>query len=74
MSEPYEKLAAAIILKAVKDYRDALKKHRKRPKYQPAIEMIAEVERFFRSEWYRELTSVDGDMLIRKLKSEVERE
>lgn len=74
MSEPFENLASAIILQAVKDYRDALKKHRKRRKYQPAIEMITEVERFFHSEWYRELTSVDGEMLIRKLKSEVERE
>jgi len=73
LSEPFENLASAIILQAVKDYRGALKKHGKRPQYQPAIETIAEVERFFRSEWYRELTSVDGEMLIRKLKSEVER-
>lgn len=73
MSEPFMNLANAIILQAVKDYRVALRKHQKRPKYQPSIETINEVERFFRSEWYRELTSVDGEMLIRKLKSEVEK-
>jgi hypothetical protein len=33
--------------------------------------MKNEVERFFRSDWYRELTSVDGNILIKKLKSEV---
>ena len=73
MKDPYENLAIAIILLAVKDYRRALRKHKKRPKYKPAIETILEVERFFRSEWYQELTSVDGEMLIQKLKSEVEK-
>lgn len=34
--------------------------------------MKAEVERFFRSAWYRELTSVDGEFLILKLQAEVE--
>lgn len=71
MTEPYEKLANAIILQAVKDYRDALKKLKKRPRYEPAKDMIDEVERFFHSDWYRELTSVDGNFLIKNLRSEV---
>lgn len=71
MTESHERLANAIILKAVKDYRDALKKLKKRPYYEPAKDMIAEVERFFHSDWYRELTSVDGNFLIEKLRSEV---
>ena len=71
MTEPYQDLANAIILMAVKDYRDALKKLMKRPFYGPAQDMKNEVERFFRSDWYRELTSVDGNILIKKLKSEV---
>ena len=71
MTGPYEQLANAIILQAVKDYRDALKKMKKRPHYDPAKDMIAEVERFFHTDWYRELTSVDGNILIKKLKSEV---
>ena len=29
--------------------------------------VTCEVERFFRSDWYRELTSVDGEILIKKL-------
>ena len=71
MTEAYQDLANAIILMAVKDYRDALKKLMKRPRYGPAQDLKNEVERFFRSDWYRELTSVDGNILIKKLKSEV---
>ncbi|ECC0657005.1 hypothetical protein HCZ39_11790 [Listeria monocytogenes] len=71
MTEPYQDLANAIILMAVKDYRDALKKLMKRPRYGPAQDMKNEVERFFRSDWYRELTSVDGNVLIKKLQAEV---
>ena len=71
MTEPYQDLANAIILMAVKDYRDALKKLKKRPSYGPAHDMKNEVERFFHSDWYRELTSVDGNVLIKKLQAEV---
>lgn len=71
MTEHYQNLANTIILMAVKDYRDALKKLKKRPRYGPAQDMKNEVERFFRSDWYRELTSVDGEILIKKLQAEV---
>lgn len=71
MTEPYQNLANAIILMAVKDYRDALKKLKKRPRYGPAKEIKNEVERFFHSDWYRELTSVDGNVVIKKLQAEV---
>lgn len=59
-------------LGGVKDYRDALKKLKKWPRNEAAQIMKAEVERFFRSAWYRELTSVDGEYLISKLQAEVE--
>lgn len=72
MSDPYENLVNSIILLAVKDYRDALKKLKKWPRNEAAQIMKAEVERFFRSAWYRELTSVDGEFLISKLQAEVE--
>ena len=72
MSNPYDNLANSIVLLAVKDYRDALKKLKKWPRNEAAQIMKAEVERFFRSAWYRELTSVDGEYLISKLQAEVE--
>lgn len=71
MTDPYQDLANAIILMAVEDYRNALKKLKKRPCHEPSTEMKNEVERFFRSDWYRELTSVDGEILIKKLQAEV---
>lgn len=72
MTDPYENLSNAIILQAVKDHREALRKHSKRSRYDPALQTINEVERFFRSEWFERLTSIDPEMLIRKLKAEVD--
>lgn len=72
MTDPYENLANSIILLAVKDYRDALKKLKKWPRNESAKIKKDEVERFFRSAWYRELTSVNGEYLIFKLQAEVE--
>lgn len=66
----YERLANEIILLAVKDYRGALKKLKRNPHNYAAKDTVAEVERFFRSDWYKELTEVDGEMLIRKLREE----
>lgn len=71
MTDAYENLANAIILMAVKDYRWALNKLKKRPNYEQAKRIIKEVEKFFHSSWYRELTSVDGNFLIEKIRSEV---
>ena len=57
--ENYEKLAEAIILQAVKDYRDSC-----------SYQMRCSIERFFRSEWFMVLTTLDGEMLIKRLREE----
>ena len=67
----YTDLANAIIIQAVKDYRNALKTLKRYPRYEPAKKVVAEVEEFFRSEWYGTLTSVDADMLMRKIRREI---
>ena len=67
----YTDLANAIIIQAVKDYRNALKTLKRYPRYEPAKAVVAEVEEFFRSEWYRTLTSVDADMLMTKIRREI---
>lgn len=59
MMDPYEELANAIILRAVKDYRAAKHSSTKRS-----------IERFFRSGWFRELTSIEGVKLIADLRRE----
>ena len=70
MNDPYEKLAGAIILQAVKDYRTARKKLKKNPKNKDAKLMIEDCEKFFCSDWFAALTSIDGQMLLKKLQEE----
>lgn len=67
----YENLANAIILQAVKDYRIAMRKLNRKPGNALAQAEIDSIERFFRSDWYKCLTDVDGELLIKKLKEEV---
>ena len=72
MSEitPYENLSNAIVLQAAKDYRAARRKLKKKPGNTLAQAGIDSIERFFCSGWYKCLTDVDGEMLIRKLREE----
>jgi len=69
--DPYERLANAIVLQAVSDYRSALKKIKAHPKNREAISEALEIEKFFRSGWYSILTDVDGEYLIRRLQDEI---
>ena len=70
MTDPYVSLANAIILMAVRDYRTASKKRKKHPKNKDAKLIVEDCERFFRSDWFTALTSVDGELLIKKLQEE----
>lgn len=56
---PYEELANAIVLQAVKDYR-----------LHDDEQELASIERFFRSGWFSGLTSINPEMLISKLRKE----
>ena len=69
--EAATRLAHAIVITAAKDYRTALKKLKRNPKNKDAMATAMECERFFRSDWYKALTSVDGEWLINKLRQEV---
>ena len=68
--DPYQDLANGIVLQAVKDYRKALKNLKRNPQNHAARDTKDEVERFFHSAWYRALTSVDADWLLRELQKE----
>ena len=70
MNDGYENLANAIVLQAVKDWRSAVRKLKKRHRYDPARQMKDEGEQVFLSDWFEALTSVDGGMILRKLKQE----
>lgn len=58
-------LANAIIKQAADDYQKALIAHKKSAK------MIKDCREFFTGEWYKELTNVDGEMLMKMLEKEV---
>ena len=73
MTEPYENLANAIVMQAVKDYRMARHKLRKRPKNADAKVMLEDCERFFLSDWFETLTNVNGESVLRKLQQEDDR-
>lgn len=66
----YQNLANAIILQAVNEYKVAIKKLKRHPKNKDAKLVKREVEGFFRSEWFKQLTDIDGIWLISKLKGE----
>lgn len=68
---PYEELANAIVLQAVKDYRQALQALSLYPSNTSAQSQRWSIEHFFRSEWFSVLTQIDPEMLIHKLKAEV---
>ena len=70
MRDPYGELANAIVVQAANDWRKAVKKLEEDPYSKPAGAMRKECERFFLSRWFTMLTSVDGKMILRKLKEE----
>ncbi len=70
--DSWENLANAIILQAVKDYREARKKLKKRPKNEDAKLMVSDCEAFFRSEWFKDLTNLNGEVLLKRLREENE--
>ena len=57
--DPYQELANAIVLQAVKDYR-----------LHDNEQELARIELFFRSDWFSVLTNVDPEILITKLRKE----
>ena len=81
--EPYQSLVNAIIVQAVKDYRKAirfLKHHPHTPDLDNDLQQNAlrdkviknenerdAVERFFQSGWFEMLSSLDGEVLLKKV-------
>ena len=67
----FEMLANAIVKQAADDYRSASKTLVKKPDSFSAKERIKEVEKFLRSGWYMQLTTVEGEYILQRLKEEV---
>ena len=71
MTRNYQNLANAIVLLAVKDYRETLRRWRLHPEKKAYMDEKIECERFFHSNWFSTLTSIDPEVLISKLIQEV---
>ena len=67
ITEAYLSLARAIIVQACADYREVLRGQCEFPE-----RTLSEVMRFFRSEWYEELTTVDYHILLENMDKEWE--
>ena len=66
----YEALANAVILQAVRDWRDACRILKSYPENFSEEQKRKAVERFFRSDWFGILTDVYGRLLLRKLQED----
>lgn len=70
MKQNWQALSQAIILQAVEDYRKCRRLVRRKPGQVEAQKMIREVEAFFRSRWFMQLSDVNGSMILEQLKRE----
>lgn len=70
--DPYEELGNAIVIQACHDYKKAYKQSLRRSGIVgKADEELAELEEFFRSDWYKQLTEVDGEYLMERIRNDV---
>lgn len=73
--DPYEELANAIIIQACEDYKRAYSCYlRSNGKAKKTEKQLAELEEFFLSDWYKKLTELDGEELMKRLKEEVSKQ
>lgn len=64
-------LRNAIILQAVKDLKRIYRALKNNPESARLQEAVAHEERFFRSKWYKALTTINGEMVMAHLRKEV---
>lgn len=70
--EPHVALANAIVMQACKDYRKTYRLHIRTYRVgDKSDDNLAELEKFFRSDWYRALTDLDGEYLMKRIREEV---
>lgn len=72
MENGYRSLAVAIVLRAIKDYRKAAKRYKAGKRKEESLSEMREITRFIKSGWFRELTDLDPDAVLERLKEELE--
>lgn len=71
---PYNNLANAIIVQAVKDYRKALILYSRDPMKDKNANEVAELECFFTSEWFDLLSDLNGKSIMEKVRGMIRTE
>ena len=66
----WQELADAIIVQAAKDYRHTMKMLRENNQSTQLLIDQQRLEVFFRSDWFQQLTSLDGRQLLNELQKE----
>ena len=70
--EGYYTLARAIILQAVKDFKPAYLRLKRRPDDKAAASRVKEITEFFCGEYFCLLSDTDGPRLLRKIMEQIE--
>ena len=65
---PYYNLANAIIVQAVTDYRKALRHYNRDPQKDKSANEVAELECFFTSEWFEQLSDLNGRSIMEQVR------
>lgn len=68
----YEKLANAIILQAVKDFKPAYRRLKRFPNDRIAQDTVREITKFFCSDYFCALTDLDGPALLNRIIRELD--
>ena len=72
--EGYYELAKAIILQAVKDFKPAYLRLKRRPDDKVAASRVKEITEFFCGEYFCLLSNADGPALLRKIMKQIDEE
>lgn len=69
--ETWENLANAVIIQAAKDYRIIARRLERFPASEKSRKELRELEDFFRSDWFKLLSSVNGPAILEQLRKEI---
>ena len=67
---PEQMLANAIIIQAADDYRISLRRLKLNRMNREYLRMKEDCESFFLSEWFEQLTNVDGKSIMKRIQKE----
>lgn len=71
--DAHKELGCAIVLQAMRDYAVAFRRYLETPDSSPVLKEMSELEKFFLSQWFSELTDADGAEIMQGIEDRVSR-